>query len=67
MAFKRYDKGALRARRQRTPQGFLRADATIARTGVQLYANADGSIGASTGPTARSSRPRPSRRSAWRR
>jgi hypothetical protein len=44
MAFKRYDKGALRLDAQRTPQGFLRADATIARTGVQLYANADGSI-----------------------
>lgn len=44
MAFKRYDKGALRLDAQRTPQGFLRADATIARTGVQLYANADGSV-----------------------
>jgi len=38
----RYDTTVLRLDGKRTPQGFLRADAVIARTGVQLYRRGDG-------------------------
>lgn len=39
---RRFDRVALKADDKRTPQGFLRVDARIARTGIQLYRNADG-------------------------
>lgn len=45
MAVHRYDRAELRLdAKSRTPQGFLRVDATIARTGVQLYRREDGTI-----------------------
>lgn len=46
MSVRRYDTGlALRVdAKNRTPQGFLRCDATIARTGVQAYQQPDGTI-----------------------
>jgi uncharacterized protein len=40
----RFDTAQLRLDGKRTPQGFLRADAIIARTGVQTYKRADGSL-----------------------
>lgn len=43
MIVKRYDRVELRIDENRTPQGFLRADAAIARTGVQIYRRSDGS------------------------
>lgn len=42
MTVKRYDRVALVADEKRTPQGFLRCDARIARTGIQVYAQHDG-------------------------
>lgn len=39
---RRFDRVALKADDKRTPQGFLRVDARIARTGIQVYAQADG-------------------------
>lgn len=44
MSVRRYDRATIRAdKKNLTPQGFLRADASLARTGVQLYRCADGS------------------------
>lgn len=40
---RRYDRAVLRIDAQRTQQGFLRCDAAIARTGVQVYRMQDGS------------------------
>jgi hypothetical protein len=40
---KRFDAGRLDAP-VRTPQGFLRVPATIARTGIQIYAQPDGTV-----------------------
>ena len=42
MAVRRFDSGTLRIDAKRTPQGYLRADATIARIGVQSYRQSDG-------------------------
>lgn len=44
MSFRRFDRTAIKADDKRTPQGFLRVDARIARTGIQLYAQADGTM-----------------------
>lgn len=41
---RRFDSGTLRLDSKRTPQGFIRADAIIARTGVQAYRRSDGGI-----------------------
>jgi hypothetical protein len=42
---KRYERHQLRFdAKNRTPQGFLRCDATIARTGVQAYRQPDGTV-----------------------
>ena len=43
MTVRRYETGLRLDAKNRTPQGFLRADAIIARTGVQIYRRADGS------------------------
>lgn len=40
---RRYDRGTV-ARAEKTPDGFLRAPAFIARTGIYLYADANGKI-----------------------
>src|SRR5713101_734576 len=40
---RRFDRAEMRIDEKRTPQGFLKADARIARTGVQTYRLADGS------------------------
>jgi len=39
----RFDRGIIR-KAERTPEGFLICDATIARTGIQKYLNQDGSV-----------------------
>lgn len=45
MAVHRYDRAELRLdAKSRTPQGFLRVDAAIARTGVQFYRQPDGKV-----------------------
>lgn len=40
----RYDKGEVKGKAERTDEGYIKADAVLTRTGVFLYANADGSI-----------------------
>lgn len=40
----RWDRAVLRQKPVRTPEGFLKADATATRTGVFSYRNADGSL-----------------------
>lgn len=40
----RWDRATIHRRPTRTPEGFLKADATVTRTGVFSYTNADGSI-----------------------
>jgi hypothetical protein len=45
MSVRRFEVGLrLDASKNRTPQGFIRADAVIARTGVQVYRRQDGSL-----------------------
>ncbi|MCK4521413.1 MAG: DUF2213 domain-containing protein [Nanoarchaeota archaeon] len=40
----RFDRAVLRGKAEDTPEGYVRADAVVTRTGVLLYRNNDGSI-----------------------
>jgi hypothetical protein len=44
MTVRRFDRVAIKADEKRTPQGFLRVPARIARTGIQAYAQPDGTV-----------------------
>lgn len=44
MTVKRFDRVAIRADDKRTPEGFLRVPARISRTGIQVYAQPDGTM-----------------------